>query len=62
LEYPEARADDILSISLVNAVEQCGQRFVAIFDEWDAPIREMPSVAQGLSRTIACPLQEQRYD
>ena len=46
LEFPEARTDDALSASLVNAVEQCGQRFVAIFDEWDAPIREMPSVAQ----------------
>ena len=46
LEYPEARADDILSISLVNAVEQSGRRFVAIFDEWDAPIREMPHVAE----------------
>ena len=55
LEFPEARPDDSLSMALVNAVEQSGRRFVAIIDEWDAPIRERPTAAYAyleLLRTL----------
>ena len=45
-EFPNAKPDDALSIALGNAVETTGHRFVAIIDEWDAPIRETPRTAQ----------------
>ena len=34
----------IFTSTLVNAVELTGNKMVAIIDEWDAPIREMPEV------------------
>lgn len=30
--------------TLINAVELTGNKIVAIIDEWDAPIREVPAM------------------
>ncbi|MBQ6482653.1 MAG: AAA family ATPase [Anaerolineaceae bacterium] len=37
--YPEVEISDTLSTTLINTVEHTGNKFVAIIDEWDAPIR-----------------------
>ena len=37
--YPEVEISDTLSTTLINTVEYTGNKFVAIIDEWDAPIR-----------------------
>lgn len=43
--YPALKADsESFTSTLVNAVELTGNKMVAIIDEWDAPIREMPEV------------------
>lgn len=42
--YPGLRADESFSTTLINAVELTGNKFIAIIDEWDAPIRETPEV------------------
>ena len=38
--YPSLPANDSFSTMLINTVEHTGGKFVAIIDEWDAPIRE----------------------
>ena len=45
-EFPEAgvQASDIPVDAMAKAVDATGARFVAIFDEWDAPIRETPEM------------------
>lgn len=41
--YPQLRVDDtFFTATLLSAVELAGNKFIAIIDEWDAPIREMP--------------------
>ena len=40
--YPGIPASIDFSSTLVKAVECAGNRFIAIIDEWDAPIREAP--------------------
>ena len=40
--YPGIPVFADFSSTLVNAVEHAGNRFIAIIDEWDAPIREAP--------------------
>ena len=40
--YPGISASFDFSSTLVKAVECAGNRFIAIIDEWDAPIREAP--------------------
>ena len=40
--YPGISASSDFSSTLVKAVERAGNRFIAIIDEWDAPIREAP--------------------
>lgn len=40
--YPGIAASSDFSSTLVKAVECAGNRFIAIIDEWDAPIREAP--------------------
>lgn len=40
--YPGIPASADFSSTLVKAVECAGNRFIAIIDEWDAPIREAP--------------------
>ena len=40
--YPGIPVSADFSSKLVNAVERAGNRFIAIIDEWDAPIREAP--------------------
>ena len=43
--YPALKADPESFIStLNNAVDLTGNKFIAIIDEWDAPIREVPAV------------------
>ena len=42
--YPDLRTDSAFSTTLVNAVELNENRFIAIIDEWDAPIREIPEM------------------
>lgn len=44
-EFPAAEPSFSLSADLVNAAQASGRQFVAIFDEWDAPIRESPADA-----------------
>ena len=44
-EYPELEADpESFTTTLINTVELTGNKIVAIIDEWDAPIREVPNV------------------
>ena len=43
--YPLLKADrESFTSTLVNAVELTGNKFIAIIDEWDAPIREVPEI------------------
>lgn len=42
--YPDIKADESFSTTLTNAVELTGNKFIAIIDEWDAPIREIPEI------------------
>lgn len=42
--YPSLKTDDSFSTTLINATELTGNKFIAIIDEWDAPIRETPAV------------------
>lgn len=42
--YPSVVIKDNLSLTLENVVAHTGNKFVIIIDEWDAPIRENPSV------------------
>lgn len=42
--YPGLKTDESFSTTLVNAAELTGNKFIAIIDEWDAPIRETPAV------------------
>ncbi len=44
LAYPGMKTDDSFSTTLINATELTGNKFIAIIDEWDAPIRETPEV------------------
>ena len=39
-EYPATRPGRAFDETLLGVVEQTGQRFIMIIDEWDAPIRE----------------------
>ena len=43
-QYPLAAAKKDLSSTLVDTVEKAGNKLVIIIDEWDAPIRENPSI------------------
>lgn len=43
-EYPELKANDSLTTTLINATELTGNKFIMIIDEWDAPIREQPVI------------------
>ena len=43
-QYPMVNAKEDLSSTLVNTVENTGNKIVIIIDEWDAPIRENPCV------------------
>ena len=42
--YPDIKQEREFPATLMNVVEMTGNRFVIIMDEWDAPIRENPSV------------------
>ena len=39
--YPSVKIDSSLVSTLINTVESTGSKFIAIIDEWDAPIREI---------------------
>ena len=39
-EYPAIKPDQLLYVTLERTVQLTGRKFVAIIDEWDAPIRE----------------------
>lgn len=39
--YPNVIIDSSFTSTLVNTVETTGTKFIAIIDEWDAPIREL---------------------
>ncbi len=43
-QYPMAVIKEDFSSTLVNTVETTGNKIIFIVDEWDAPIRENPSV------------------
>ncbi len=44
-EYPELKADpESFTTTLINTVALTGNKIVAIIDEWDAPIREVPDI------------------
>lgn len=42
--YPGLRSDSAFSTTLVNSVELNNNKFIAVIDEWDAPIREIPEM------------------
>ena len=42
--YPELKVDSSFVSTLINAVALSGNKFIAVIDEWDAPIREVPNV------------------
>lgn len=42
--YPDVVIKEDLSLTLENVVSHTGDKFVIIIDEWDAPIRENPTV------------------
>lgn len=39
-QYPSAKNEETFVGALVKAVEEAGNKFIMIIDEWDAPIRE----------------------
>lgn len=41
--YPDISVGNTLNDTLLAAVEQSGKKFVAVIDEWDAPIRDSDS-------------------
>ncbi len=43
---PELAVSNELPATMIRAVELTGTKFIMIIDEWDAPIRENPSVQQ----------------
>ena len=43
---PDLKLDSAFSVTLVNAVEYAGKKFIMIIDEWDTPIRELPEIAK----------------
>lgn len=54
-QYPEVAAMDDLTDALVKVAEITGNKFIILIDEWDAPIRENPSVQEeylGFLRSI----------
>ncbi|MDE7415899.1 MAG: ATP-binding protein [Lachnospiraceae bacterium] len=44
--YPALVVSNELPATMISAVELTGNKFIMIIDEWDAPIRENPSVQQ----------------
>ena len=44
--YPKLQPDESFSTTLTRAVELTGTKIIAIIDEWDAPIREVPEIQQ----------------
>ncbi|MBR1479071.1 MAG: AAA family ATPase [Lachnospiraceae bacterium] len=46
LAYPGLKTDNAFSTTLINAVEMNGNKIIAIIDEWDSPIREIPKMEQ----------------
>lgn len=44
--YPDLAVSNELPTTLIRASELTGNKFIMIIDEWDAPIRENPSVQQ----------------
>jgi len=42
--YPGLKTDESFSTTLIHAAELTGNKFIAIIDEWDAPIRETPAM------------------
>ena len=42
--YPEIKAGNSFDQTLANCVEYTGNKFIMIIDEWDAPIRETPTM------------------
>ena len=41
---PGLKVDSAFSTTLINAVEASGNKIIAIIDEWDSPIRELPEM------------------
>lgn len=48
-QYPMEKVVEGFAATLANAVEEAGNKFIMIIDEWDAPIREAGS-QPGLQR------------
>lgn len=46
-EYPQIKADESLTATLLSAVALTGRKFITIIDEWDAPIRETPQMQEA---------------
>ena len=44
--YPEVKPQDEFPATLMKAVENSGNRFIIILDEWDAPVRENPAAGK----------------
>lgn len=51
-EYKEVTISDTFDETLINCVEFTGNKFVAVIDEWDAPIREHPEIEKDYLRFL----------
>ena len=50
--YPDAQSADALDETLINATLHTGNKFIALIDEWDAPIRETPEIEEEYLRFL----------
>lgn len=44
--YPNLKKENALDETLIHAAELAGNKFIAIIDEWDAPLRGAPEIQQ----------------
>ena len=47
IQYPDVKTDSAFTTTLANTVEKNGNKFIAIIDEWDSPIREAPGMEKA---------------
>lgn len=50
--YPDVKKGVSFDQTLLHTVEKTGEKFFAIIDEWDAPIRETPEISEEYLRFL----------
>ena len=50
--YPSVKKGNSFDQTLINCVEVTGNKFIAVIDEWDAPIREHPEIEKDYLRFL----------